>query len=339
MTYALDRCRRPFDRMRRRELLLQVCGLAIAVFPLAARAQPQTRRIPVVGFLQASAPVDRYSNAFRQGMREYGYVDGQNVRIEDRWAGGRADRLPELISDLLTHGVDVFVAGGANAAAAIRRAVDKPVVVVGFGDPMTSGLVASMAHPGGSVTGFSILGEELQGKQLQILKESVPGLARIGFIWNPDGTEGTAWSRSVQAAAPLLGIEIDLVPLRSADDLVEIERAAARGVRGLLVARDFVTDSFSDQIIARSLASRMATMFPQRSFADAGGLLSYGANLPDLYRRAADYVDKILKGANPAELPIQQPVKFDFVINLKTAKALGLTIPPSILARADEVIE
>jgi putative ABC transport system substrate-binding protein len=146
MTYTLDRCRRPFDRMRRCELL-QVCGFAIALFPLAARAQLQTGRIPVVGFLQASTPVDRYSNAFRQGMREHGYVDGQSVRIEDRWAGGRADRLPELISDLLTHGVDVFVAGGANAASAIRRAVDKPVVVVGFGDPMTSGLVASPLGP------------------------------------------------------------------------------------------------------------------------------------------------------------------------------------------------
>jgi putative tryptophan/tyrosine transport system substrate-binding protein len=338
MTYTLDRYRRQVDRMRRRAIL-QVFGLAVAAFPLAIRAQAQTGRIPVVGFLQVSAPVDRYSNAFRQGMREYGYVDGQSVRIEDRWAEGRADRLPELISDLLTHGVDVFVTGGANGASAIRRAVDKPVVVVGFGDPIASGLVASMAHPCGSVTGFSILGEELQGKQLEIPKKTVPGLARIGFIWNPDGTEGPAWLRSVQAAAPLLGIEIDLVPLRSADDLVGIERAAARGVRGLLVARDFVTDSISDQIIARSLALRMAAMFPQRSFADAGGLLSYGANLPDLYRRAADYVDKILKGTDPAELPIQQPVKFDFVVNLKTAKALGLTIPQTILARADEVIE
>jgi putative tryptophan/tyrosine transport system substrate-binding protein len=239
----------------------------------------------------------------------------------------------------LSRGADVFVTGGANGASAVRRAVDKPVVVVGFGDPIASGLVASLAHPGGSVTGFSILGEELQGKRWQMLKEIVPGLARVAFIWNPEGAEGPAWLRSVQSAASSLGIEIELVPLRSAEDLLGIERAAARGVRGLLVARDFVTDSLGDQIIARSSASRMAAMFPRRSFVDAGGLLSYGASLPDLYRRAAVYVDKILEGSKPADLPVEQPTKFELVINLKAAKALALTVPPTLLALADEVIE
>jgi putative ABC transport system substrate-binding protein len=231
------------------------------------------------------------------------------------------------------------VTAGGNAALAISNATDKPVVAVGFSAPLESGLAGSLARPGGSITGFSALGEELYGKRLQLLTEAVPGLKRVAVIWNPKNASAGALLRSLQSAAAPLRINIEPIPLQEASDLQRIDRAAAAGANGLLVLRDFVVESLSEDISRRSTAGRLASVFPQSSFVYRGGLMSYGASLPDLFRRAAGYVDKILKGVKPADLPVEQPTKFELVINLKTAKALGLTVPQSLLARADEVIE
>lgn len=213
------------------------------------------------------------------------------------------------------------------------------MVFVGSGGPVEAGLVASLARPGGRATGLSALDADLYAKRLQIFAEAIPSLKRVAVIWNPESLNAPALSASILSAGASLGIAIDLVPLHSFQDVAAIERAAAQGAGGFFVVRDFVIESVGDQIIARSTAALLPTMFPDRDFVDAGGLMSYGPSLPDLFRRAADYVDKILRGANPGDLPVKQPVKFELVVNRKTAKALGLTIPQSMLARADDVIE
>ena len=325
--------------MGRRDLLL-LCGAATMMRSVSAAAQ-QSSAIPVVGFLSAATPrsVERYSSALHDGLRERGYVEGRSIRIEYAFAEGQKERLPKLVSELLARGADIFVAAGVNAALAIAEATDKPVVAVGFSAPLEVGLAGSLARPGGNITGFSALGEELYGKRLEFLTEAIPGLSRVAVIWNPDNASGDGIFRSLTSTAATLGVELERVALREASDLAGIERAAATGVKAVLVFRDFVVESLSDAIIARSTAARLASIFPQSSFAYAGGLMSYGASLPDLFRRAAEHIDKILKGAKPADLPIEQPTKFELVINLKTAKALGLTVPQSLVARADELIE
>jgi putative ABC transport system substrate-binding protein len=306
---------------------------------LPARAHAQPQRMPVIGFLSAAAPIERFSAAFRDGLREFGYIEGRSIRIEYAYAEGHRERLPRLVSELLARGADVFVTAGANAALAVTSAADKPVVAVGFSAPVESGLAGSLARPSGSITGFSALGEELYGKRLELLTEAVPGLKRVAVIWNPENASADGLFRSLEPIAAALRIEIEPLPLRQASELAGIERAAASGVKGLLVLRDFVVESLSDEIIGRSNAALLASVFPHSSFVYGGGLMSYGASLPDLFRRAGGYVDKILKGSKPADLPIEQPTKFELIINLKTAKALGLAVPQSLLARADEVIE
>ncbi len=307
-----------------------------AVLGLAAG---QLRPVPTLGFVSAASREPVLSNALLEGLQAHGYAQGQTVRVEFRYAEGRLSGVPELISDLLSHNVSVFVAAGGNVARLIKEATSKPIVFIGVSDPIGAGLVVSFPRPGGTATGLSALDTDLYPKRLQILSEAIPGLKRVAVIWNPTTFNAQALAALLTSAGGSLGIKVDFVTLDSAQDVSAVDRAARQGARGLFLVRDFVIESAMSELLVHSLAGRLPTMVPDREFVHSGALISYGPSLPALYRHAADYIDKILKGAKPADLPVEQPTKFELVINLKTAKALGLTVPQSLLARADEVIE
>ena len=320
-----------------RRKLIQIGAVASFICPMRALGQPLP--VPVVGFLAAASRKASLSDALLRGLQEHGYIQGQTVRVEFRYSEGRLAGVPELISDLLRHDVRVFAAAGANVAALIKQSTDKPVVFIAVSDPVGAGLVASLSRPGGTVTGLSALDTDLYPKRLQIFAEAIPGLNRVAVIWNPTTVNARALSASLTSASSSLGIKLDFVALHSVQDVSAIDSTVAQGARGLFLVRDFVIESVIGDILARSLTAHLPTMVPDRDMVYSGALISYGPSLPDLYRRAADYIDKILKGTKPADLPVEQPTQFELVVNMKTAKALGLTVPPSILARADEVIE
>ena len=325
--------------MDRRAFVAGSLGLLAA--PLAAEAQlvAKVYRIGFLGAISASAYAP-FVEALRQGLREQGYVEGTNIVIEYRWAEGRLDRLPDLAAELVHLKVDLIVAHGTQAPVAAKQATRTiPIVMTSAGDPVASGLVASLARPGGNVTGFGLLIPELGAKRLQLFKEIIPGLSRVALLWNPANPYATQLWKETAAGASTLGMRLQSLKVRDASELEGAFREASGGRADILViAEDPLTVGYRTQIAAPAAKNRLPAMAGFREFVDAGGLLSYGASLTDLYRRAAIYVDKILKGATPADLPIEQPTKFELVINLKTAKALGLTIPPAGLARADEVI-
>ncbi len=311
--------------------------------PLAAEAQP-AGKVPRVAYLSASSAASATwgVEAFRQGLRELGYIEGRNILIEYRWADGRFDRLPALAADLARLAVDVIVASNTPAALAARNATGTiPIVLVTSGDPVGSGLVASLARPGGNVTGLSLFSTlAMSGKQLELLKQAFPTVSHVAVLANPANPPTAGLLTETELAARPLGLRLRVVPVREPkefDDafaMMKNERVPA-----LLVIADPLVNDHRGRIVAFSATNRLPAIYPYRTFVDAGGLMSYGVDLSDLSRRAATYVDRILKGAKPAELPIEQPTKFELVINLKTAKALGLTIPPSLLQRADQVIE
>jgi putative ABC transport system substrate-binding protein len=324
--------------MRRRELLL---GGAAVVLPFAARAQ-QTA-MPVIGFLNGTSPgpAAPFMAAFRQGLGETGYVEGQNLAIEYRWAEGRYDRLPALATDLVGRKVDVIVAsGGDRSALAAKSATLTIPIVFTAGDPVVIGLVASLSRPGGNLTGFSIITVELHPKLLELITELVPRAGVIALLMNPNNPNAERVMRDVQEAARAKGVQLTIV---KAGTESEIEAAFASLVQqqagALVVGADAFFNSWREQLVA--LASRRAipAIYEWREFPVAGGLISYGTSLTAVYRQVGIYAGKILKGAKPADLPVQQPTTFELVINLKTAKALGVTVRQSILARADEVIE
>jgi putative ABC transport system substrate-binding protein len=323
-----------------RRTVLGVLALALLAVPLAAMAQPQAK-VPRIGFLRGTTPQTSFFEAFRQGLRELGYIEGQNLTIEQRYANGAFDRLPALAAELVRLGVDLIVVGGtADAQAAKAATAAVPIVFTLAGDPVGSGLVASLARPGGNVTGLSNQFADLGGKQFQLLKEAVPHVSRVAVLYNPENPAVAPTLRGAQAAARSLAVEVQIVETRRPNELGRAFSAIARGRAGALVTlADPVFSTARAQLVELAAKSRLPAMFFERVFVDAGGLMSYGPSFSDLFRRAATYVDKILKGAKPADLPVEQPTKFELVINLKTAKALGLTIPPSVLARADEVIE
>jgi len=319
-----------------------VVALGILVVPLAAEAQ-QAGKVARIGVLAQGSSTDapHSGEAFRQGLHDLGYVEGQNIVLEYRWAEGRAERLPDLAVELVNLKVDVIVAGGTPAPLAAKHATRTiPIVMGGAGDPVGTGLVASLARPGGNVTGLSTLTPELGRKRLQLLKEVVPGVSRVAVLWNAANPYTLLLVRETEAAARTLGVQVQSLAVRGPDDFENALPAAIRGRAGaLIVVDDPLTYLYRMRIVDFAARNRLPAMYGFREFAEAGGLMAFGANLADLYRRAATYVDKILKGAKPADLPVEQPTKFELIINMKTAKALGLTIPPSLLLRADQVVE
>ena len=322
--------------MRRREFITLVSSAA-ATWPLAAHAQQRTSKILRIGIIDDAA----YWDPFRQGLRDLGHIEGQTVAFEYRSAEGKPDRLAAVASELARLPVDVIATFGTTATYAAKQATTTiPVVMIAVGDPVGSGLVASLARPGGNITGNTNLGPELASKRLQVLKEVFPATYRIAFLWNPDNASHAPYLKEWQAVAPTLGVKMHFVAVRNSDEFngafneMMRERSDA-----FAMTADPLHQLHIGWIIDFLANNRLPGMFQLRENVVAGGLMSYGASLPDLFRRGASYVHKILQGTRPAELPVEQSVKFDLSINLKTAKALGLTIPESFLLRADEVIE
>jgi len=308
-----------------------------------AEAQ-QPKKIPRIGFLVPGTAVSLRANldAFWQGLRDLGYMEGQNIVIEYRYGGGKDSRLPDLAAELLRLKVDVIFAPPTSAALAAKNATNKiPIIIATAADPVGSGLIASLAHPGGNVTGVSLMaGVEISGKQLELLKDTFPKIINVAVLANPTSRPTAGQLRQAELAARSLGVQLRVVEARDASELdgafSAIKKAHADAI---LLLSDTIVQSNRPVIVALAANTRLPAMYPYSSLVDAGGLMSYGANLADLFRRAATYVDKILKGAKPADLPVEQPRKFELVINLKTAKQIGLTIPPTVLARADRVIK
>jgi putative tryptophan/tyrosine transport system substrate-binding protein len=323
--------------------------LSILTTPMAADAQPAEKvhrigRLAPGSTLPESNPSgDKDLEAFRQGLREFGYVEGQNIVIEYRYAEGRDDRLADLAAELVRLKVDVIVAiGGVAATRAVQHATRTiPIVMAGASDPVREGLVASLTYPGGNITGLSNLSAELPGKRLEILKETVPQSARVAVLANPANPNHASAMHTLTGAAQALGLHLHVVELRSPNELDAAFAAMTRaGPDALFVQGEpLLLDGLRGRIVDRAATSRLPAMYSWRMYVEAGGLMAYGPSLPDMHRRAAAYVAKILKGAKPADLPVEQPTKFEFGINLKTAQALGLTIPPAVLFLADEVLQ
>jgi putative ABC transport system substrate-binding protein len=326
--------------VRRREFITLLGGAAVG-WPLAARAQ-QTK-MPTIGFLGAGSGSDSvwkdWTAAFVQRLRELGWIEGRNVVIEYRWGEGRAERYADLAAEFVGLKVDVIVTSG-SAARAVKRATSViPIVFATANEPIGSGLVASLARPGGNATGMSMQQTDLAGKRLEILREIVPGLRRFGILLHAGNPGAALDGDQVQAAAGTLGLEVLKGEIQRAEEIAPTFEAFKGRAQALYVVGDALMSTHRIRINTLALAARLPSMYPNRVSVEAGGLMSYGPNFPDMYRRAGDYVDKILRGAKPAEIPVEQPTKFDLVINLTTTKALGLDVPPTLLARADEVIE
>jgi putative tryptophan/tyrosine transport system substrate-binding protein len=328
--------------MDRREFVSGV-ALGLLAAPLAAKAQ-QARWVYRIGLLESSEPNagrQAWWNVFRQRMHELGYVEGQNVTFEPRWAQDDDDRLSKLAADLVGLKVDVIVTAGTTAALAAKRATTTiPIAMATGADPVATGLVASLRRPGGNVTGMTTLNNELTAKRLELLRIVAPRVAHIAILWDERNPGNRLAVDGTEAAAKPAGLTVHSIPVRGP---AEIEAAFATVVRDRAGALSIVPNpmffAHRKRLAELAMKHRLPTIVGVREYAAAGGLLSYGADNPDMFRRAAVYVDKILKGAKPADLPVEQPTKFELVINLKTAKALGLTIPPSLLLRADELIQ
>ena len=325
--------------------MLVIAALLLAVAaasPLVDAQQPP--KIAKIGVLVPSTPAATVHliEAFRQGLRERGHVEGQNFVLELRYGEARAERISELARDLVSLKVDVIVTATDTAIAAVKQQTQTiPIVMVSSTDPVGTGFVASLARPGGNVTGHSTISPELSGKRLELLKETVPGLSRVAIIWNPDIRGAVLDYNQTEGAARSLRLQLQSVEVSRAEDLDRAFSAVTnqRAQALVLPAGNPVGFVNRGQIASFAQRNRLPSMYPIKEFVDAGGLISYGASNVDQWRRAATYVDKILKGAKPADLPVEQPTKFELVINLKTAKALGLTIPQSVLMRADQVIQ
>jgi ABC-type uncharacterized transport system substrate-binding protein len=325
-------------------VLMALLAVAVLVVPLAGEAQ-QASTLPRIGFLLPASLSDPrippFIQAFRHGLHELGYVEGQSIVIEFRWAEGQYDRLPGLAAELVRLKVNVLVAAGLLAAQAAKQATKTiPIVMMNVSDPVASGIVASLARPGANITGLSLLSPELVGKQLELLKEVVPKVSRVALLGNPVTPSTARLVRHAQDAARTLGVRLQ--PLEARDPS-EIDKAFAamttERAGAVIVLLDTVLLDHRARIADHAIRRGLPTVFGGSQFAEAGGLLAYGPNLPDQYRRTATYVGKILKGAKPADLPVEQPTTFELVINLKTASALGLTIPQALLLRADWVIQ
>ncbi len=306
-----------------------------------APAAQQAAKLPRIGVLRPGAPPDHLVEAFREGLRDLGYVEGRNIVLEYRWAEGKLDRLPGLAAELVGLNVNVITTWSTPAALAARNATPTiPIIFGGVGDPVRIGLVASLAHPGGTATGVSTLAEELSGKRLELLRETVPRATRVAMLWNSTNPSMVSRAEEVQKAARILGVTLQSLRVY---DLTTFDSAFATITRSrpdaLLTLVDPFTVQYRKRIVDFAAAQRLPAIYEARQFVDAGGLMSYGPSPAVMQRRVAVYVDKILKGVKPAEIPVEQPTRFEMVLNMRTAKALGLTFPPTIMVRADEVIQ
>jgi putative tryptophan/tyrosine transport system substrate-binding protein len=327
--------------MQRREFIALLGGAA-AVRPHSARAQ-QTAKIPRIGLLSPFAPVDTapWHQAFLRGLSDLGWVDGKNIAIEYRYSDGKNDRLPKLIADLVRLKVDIIVTAVTNDTLAAKNAAGGiPIVMAAAGDPVATGIVASLARPGGNITGLSQMNPELNGKRLELLKEIAPNISSLAVLLNPEDPISALGQNEIELPARKMKIEVHSFEVRNTPDLDKaLQEATKARVDALAIMPNPVFVTNLKLIADFAIQNRLPSMFHLREYAKVGGLVSYGVDRTDLFRRAATFVDKILKGANPADLPIEQPTKFELTINLKTAKALGLTVPPKLLLTADEVID
>jgi putative ABC transport system substrate-binding protein len=329
-----------FDQLKRREFIT-LLGSAAAAWPLAAQAQ-QPAKLPTIGFLGGStaSTQSEWTAAFVQRLRELGWIEGRTVAIEYRWAEGRSERAAEVAAEFVRFKVDVIVTQSTPAVLAAKQATSViPIVFASAGDPVGTGVVASLARPGGNVTGLSGQATDTAAKRLELLREVVPNLRRLAIMGNVGNPFNVLEMDEVQAAARTLGLEVATLEIRGGEDIAPAFEALKGRAEALYVSGDPLLIINQIRINTLALGARLPTMSIFRHYVAAGGLMSYGPNFPDLYRRAAEFVDKILRGAKPADLPVEQPTKFDLVLNLTTAKVLGLTIPESFLLRATEVIE
>jgi putative ABC transport system substrate-binding protein len=324
--------------MKRREFIRLLGGTAS--WPFAARAQ-QPGKLPTIGLLTAGAPAThgRWVAAFVQRLHELGWIDGRTIAIQYRWGEGRRERYAQIAAEFVRLNVDVIVTQGGAVAAAKKATSVIPIVFTVAADPLGDGLVASLARPGGNVTGLSVQFTDLAGKRLELLREAVPRLGGLAIMANASYHAAALEMAEVEATAHRLGLEVATPPIWRAEDIVPAVGALKDRADAIYICGDPLMATNQVLINTLALKAHLPTMHANSDYVKTGGLMSYGANFPDLFRRAGDYVDKILRGAKPADLPVEQPTKFDLAINLKTAKALGLTIPPTLLARANEVIE
>jgi len=322
----------------------KVIGLALGALLIAlsvsAEAQQPTK-IPRIGIL-ITPSASSYSarvEAFRQRLRELGYVEGKNILIEYRYAEGKLERLPDLAAELVRLKVDVIVTAGPGILAAKKASATIPIVFGNAADPVGSGLVSSLARPGGNITGLSNIAQDLDGKRLELLKEAFPKLARVAFLWFPGGLRGNLRLTEMEAAAKALGVKLLSLEVRRLGDFESaFARAKREGAQALITGTGGLITTQRRQVLDFAAKNRLPAMYPNSEFVEAGGLMSYGPSQTDQWRRAADFVDKILKGTKPADIPVEQPTKFEFIVNLNAAKQIGLTIPPNVLVRADKVI-
>ena len=330
--------------MSTRQRKITVLTLCALLFALCFQAQAQQpKKVPRIGYLPSGPISERVHlwDAFRQGMRELGYVEGQNITLVFPSAEVTPERLPHLAAELVSLKVDVIVAAGTPAVQAAKEATKTiPIVTPITTEPLETGLVASLARPGGNITGLSYMSSDLSGKRLELLREVVPGVSRIAVLSNPSSATVPPMMRKTEVAARALGVQLQRLEVHGPDDFERVFQAATKERAGALITLD---DAFAftqrTRIVKLATKNRLPAIYGFREFVEVGGLMSYAANLSDMYRRAATYVDKILKGTKPADLPVEQPMKFELVINLKTAEQIGLTIPPNVLVRADKVIK
>src|SRR5262245_45133166 len=313
----------------------------VLLITVTATAQ-QPRKIPTIGFMRGGSPTDAEVEAFRQGLRDLGYIEGKNISIEFRNTDGKTDRFSGVAADLVRLKVDVIVAAGGSAVVlAVKPATDTiPIVMTNSGDPVAIGVVASLARPGGNITGLTSSSTDLSGKLVELLKEAVPKLSRVAVLWSPAEAGNVRNFKETEVAAQSLRLKLLSLELRTAYDLDNAIQSAIKDRAGaLMIIRSPAYTTTGERIVDFAAKNRLPTMFPERSFVESGGRMSYAPNIADNFRRAAVYVDKILKGAKPSDLPVERPMKFEFIINLKAAKQIGLIIPPNVLARADKVIK
>ena len=322
--------------MKRKIIVLTLCAMLFALCVSTEAQQPA--RIPRIGLLipASASSFSARVEAFRQRLRELGYVEGKNIVIEYRYAEGKRERVPDLAAELVRLKVEVVVTNGVLAAKKASATI--PIVFYSYADPVGDGLVSSLARPGGNITGLTSMPRDLDGKRLELLKESFPKVARVAFLWATGGTSRNLLTE-MEAAAKALGVKLLSLEVRSLDDFDDaFARAKRDGAEALIATPHTFINTQQRQVLEFAAKNRLPAMYPNNEFVEAGGLMSYGPNIADSFRRAADFVDKILKGTKPADLPVEQPTKFELVINLKTAKQIGVTIPQSLLYRADKVI-